>query len=544
MAMTAAAYGQYRSADVVYTYFDNVPVHGMRVGDELFVPVESASQWGWQINVKGDSADVTAEGISFIIGVRNISGQTSLPLRVAMGKLGGSASWIPNTDTLQVVADLTSVKCQAGRVKVVSPLQIKPKGFALTNPDRLVLDYVGAHLGPKTVQASDGGVRITQYKPNVVRVVIQTEGAPDLSKISSDATRNSTVELAQANTEQPQPKPINEIPVEVKATELPPVAGQGTVVTPPGATTPVVTPPTPVQPEFLPVNLVKENEKSCLISIPLAGLKSHAQFRKPDPSTLEIIIPGVSLDLPIDFKLASDAVTLCRAEKVATGTKLSLYLNRPAGAEVFTDASGVSIQLLRPNVGDGKLSGKVIVVDAGHGGTDPGAHEAGYQEKNLTLPIAKGVAALLAQEGATVILTRKTDVFIPLTTRSDIANQNHADLFISCHINDSGGPRNMAGTITFHHKGNEISRVLAECIQNEIAKVSGIPNTGVWSDGKIYNSGFSVLRNTKMTGVLIEFGFIDNPQDRKRLITSQFQDAVSKAVVQGIKVYLGDAKTN
>ena len=103
----------------------------------------------------------------------------------------------------------------------------------------------------------------------------------------------------------------------------------------------------------------------------------------------------------------------------------------------------------------------------------------------------------------------------------------------------------MAGSITFHHMGNEICRVLAECIQHEIAKVSGIPNTGVWSDGKIYpQSGFSVLRNTRMPGVLVEFAFIDNAQDRKHLATDQFQDAVSKAVVQGIKVYLGDAKAN
>jgi N-acetylmuramoyl-L-alanine amidase len=153
------------------------------------------------------------------------------------------------------------------------------------------------------------------------------------------------------------------------------------------------------------------------------------------------------------------------------------------------------------------------------------------------------VASKLAQAGATVIMTRRTDVFISLTARAEVANKSKADFFVSCHINDSGGPRNMAGTITFHHKGNQISRVLAECIQHEIAKVSGLANTGVWSDGKIYPvSGFSVLRNTKMPGVLIEFGFIDNAGDRKRMVTDQFQDAVAKAVVQGIKVYLGDAK--
>ncbi len=102
----------------------------------------------------------------------------------------------------------------------------------------------------------------------------------------------------------------------------------------------------------------------------------------------------------------------------------------------------------------------------------------------------------------------------------------------------------MSGGITFHHKGNVISKVLAECIQQQIGSVSGIPSLGAWSDGKIYSQGgFSVLRNIKMVGVLIEFGFINNEHDRKRIVSSQFQDAVTRAAVRGLKVYLGDAKT-
>lgn len=539
MAMTAVAHGQVRDANAVYTYFDKSPVLGARVGDEFYLPVDSASRLGWQVNVQSGSAQVNAEGMSFVIGVTTVRGKTSLPLKAALAKISGSAEWLPNTDTLQVVSDLSSIQCQSGRIKVSGPLQIKPKAFALTGPDRLVLDFVGARISNKTVQSTDGGVRVTQYKPNVVRIVMQTDGAPDLSKISTDPTKSTTIELATA-ADTSAPVPVSGVPISEPPAKVEEKGQQGDAVSD-GAVkvaTPVVD-----APKYLPLTLVSETPKVAQFSIAIHGLKANAQSHKTDPSTLEILIPGVSADLPPDFQLHSDAVSLCRTEQTSAGTKLTMYLNRPAGAEVYTDASGISIQLLRPNVGDGRLSGKVIVVDPGHGGNDPGAHEAGYQEKVLTLQIGKYLASFLAEEGATVILTRKTDTFIPLTTRADIANQNHADLFISCHINDSGGSHNMAGTITFHHKGNEISRILAECIEHEIGKVSGIPATGVWSDGKIYpTSGFSVLRNTKMTGVLIEFGFIDNPQDRKRLITDQFQQAAAKAVVQGIKVYLGDAK--
>jgi N-acetylmuramoyl-L-alanine amidase len=140
-------------------------------------------------------------------------------------------------------------------------------------------------------------------------------------------------------------------------------------------------------------------------------------------------------------------------------------------------------------------------------------------------------------------MTRTTDVFIPLTTRAAIANSNHADLFISCHINSTGGDGMQSGGITFHHFGKGISRVLAECIQAQIAKVNKLPNLGVWSDGKIYRTGFSVLRNTQMPSVLMELGFINNPHDVKRLTESEFQTSVASAVVKGVKDYLGDGNT-
>jgi N-acetylmuramoyl-L-alanine amidase len=84
--------------------------------------------------------------------------------------------------------------------------------------------------------------------------------------------------------------------------------------------------------------------------------------------------------------------------------------------------------------------------------------------------------------------------------------------------------------------------VLAQCIQREIAKVSGIANDGAKSDGVIYRTGFSVLRNTQMPGVLLEMGFVDSARDRRRIVTDEFRDAITSAVVKGIKEYLGDAK--
>ena len=157
---------------------------------------------------------------------------------------------------------------------------------------------------------------------------------------------------------------------------------------------------------------------------------------------------------------------------------------------------------------------------------------------------AKLIAERLMAEGATVIMTRSTDVFISLNKRAQIANSSGADFFISSHINSTGGAATQSGTITFHHKGNALGKQLATCIQNEIAKVNKLPNKGVWSDGKIYQNGFAVLRQTTMPGVLLELGFINHPKDRARMVTEEFQQSVAAAVVRGMKVFLGDAKKN
>ena len=533
--MTTVAYGQTRSADVIYTYFDDAPTHGMRVGDECFVSIDDVTKWGWKVDNRSDGAHITAEGSDITIGTRTIGGKNSVPIRAAMSKLGVSTEWIVNTDTLQVVGELKSVSVDSGHIKVSSPSLFKPKAFVLTAPSRIVLDFTGVKLGSKTTQSLEGGVRLSQYKPNVVRLVIQTQGTVDVSQISVEPTKTSEMELS-VNT--PEEKPLN---TDDKQGTPPPATGSISKVEP-GV---IDGTPAPSNVGTLPLTLDHEDDRTATMSIRFKGsTKVQAQFEKPSPNVLTITLPGIFMDLPADFKLDSQSVSAVTCEKNAKGSVVTLNLTRPEGAEVYSNGNVVSIQLFKPNVGDGKLLGKVIVVDAGHGGFDGGASSVGLHEKDFNLSLARLLSERLTEEGATVIMCRKTDVFIPLTTRADIANKSHADFFISCHINDTGGSGNMSGGITFHHKGNVISKVLAECIQQQIGSVSGIPSLGAWSDGKIYSQGgFSVLRNIKMVGVLIEFGFINNEHDRKRIVSSQFQDAVTRAVVRGLKVYLGDAKT-
>ncbi|MEQ1936523.1 MAG: N-acetylmuramoyl-L-alanine amidase, partial [Fimbriimonadaceae bacterium] len=293
-----------------------------------------------------------------------------------------------------------------------------------------------------------------------------------------------------------------------------------------------------------PIRMLSESAAAAQLSIPLTGaLPSPPRYRRVDATTFELFFPRGSYIAPPQ-PLGSPSVTAFEPEQLSEGLRLTVRLARPMGVEYSVSANAITLGLYKPKVGNGKLAGKVIVLDAGHGGHDSGARstDKATLEKDVTLKVVLQTAKELLSEGATVIMTRKTDVFIPLGERAEIANRNAADLFISVHINSNKTANSTSGSISFYHKGNKPGEVLAICMQEEMKKASQIPSIGVWSDGRIYESGFAVLRLSKMPGVLLELGFVNHEKDRNILRTTAFQSDVSKAIVKGIKVYLGDEK--
>ena len=407
-----------------------------------------------------------------------------------------------------------------GRVSIKAPLAVKASGFVLSDPNRAVIDLEGARLPEKLDLPKN--VRATQFRPNVVRIVVELPYVPVAPGMKGITDREITLDLKPADL--PTDPEEAKDPVVIK---------------------PVDPAPKPTPFGALAIRLLEDAGDRTTLQVPLAGrLKGPATFVKRDPSTLEITLPYVQGSLPPDFVSPTPAVMRFEAFRRGPATVLVLHLAHPMGGEVVSSADGVRIGLVRPTLGDGKLAGKVVVVDPGHGGQDTGARGGGEMEKTLTLKIAKLLTDELTRAGATVIMTRKTDVFIPLLVRSDIANRNHADLFISVHINSTGGSGSQSGTISFHHKDDATGRLLAECIQAQMAKVNGLPNIGTWSDGRIYASGFSVLRNTRQrAAVLLELGFINHPRDRGRMVTQDFQTRIAAAIVRGVRDFLGDPGT-
>ena len=150
-----------------------------------------------------------------------------------------------------------------------------------------------------------------------------------------------------------------------------------------------------------------------------------------------------------------------------------------------------------------------IVIDAGHGGSDPGAVYEGRREKDDNLSLAIAVGELLSRQGVSVIYTRTTDVYQTPFEKAQMANQADADFFISFHRNSSEEPNQYTGVETLVYDNSGIKQTMAENINGALSEL-GFRNLGVKA-----RPGLVVLRRTKMPALLIETGFLNSDEDNK-----------------------------
>jgi N-acetylmuramoyl-L-alanine amidase len=224
---------------------------------------------------------------------------------------------------------------------------------------------------------------------------------------------------------------------------------------------------------------------------------------------------------------------------------------------------------------------RTIIIDAGHGGKDPGAHGVYSKEKNVALAIAKKLRTALTEQmpSLNIVMTRTTDSFIELHRRDDIASENKGNLFISIHCNATdtrvGDERGVLLLVYGYHRAGEQLEALREnssifiekdykkkysgygensaintivlsafqqkfrkqCIQfadlvnHEFKKVDGRHSLGVKEQGVL------VLQQSAMPAVLVETGFINNPKDEDYLNSAEGQSEIVQSIIRAIKKY-------
>jgi len=170
-----------------------------------------------------------------------------------------------------------------------------------------------------------------------------------------------------------------------------------------------------------------------------------------------------------------------------------------------------------------------IVIDPGHGGTDPGAVSNGLKEKDLTLDISLKLNEYLKKySNIETILTRTEDRDVTLAQRANIANAANADFFVSIHINAGGG----TGFESFRHiNASDKTASIQTIIHKEVADF--FKNKG-FVDRGIKTANYAVLRETKMPAILLEFLFIDNAKDAAFLKQETNRQLIAQTVCTGI----------
>ncbi len=220
------------------------------------------------------------------------------------------------------------------------------------------------------------------------------------------------------------------------------------------------------------------------------------------------------------------------------------------GSSHFFKDNGKWVQELPKGFEKGHYS-KTIFLDPGHGGRDSGAYYYGIAEKDLNLQVSRKLRKRLEELGYTVLTSRDSDVDVDFVTeRSRMVNKTNADFFISIHFNATGNDTTLnLGIQTYSYKEeagypskinqywhnnpdrmSESNRLAADLHSSLLAE------TGA-RDAGLLQATFAVLRETAKPAVLLELGYMDNPEENQRIRSEQYQDKLVEGIIKGIQKY-------
>jgi N-acetylmuramoyl-L-alanine amidase len=307
-----------------------------------------------------------------------------------------------------------------------------------------------------------------------------------------------------------------------------------------------------------------------------------------DGATLRVRIPGLSARTRSE-DVADGFVDTVKLGRIGNDGVLIVGFTGAPGelkASTLSDPPRLVLDFMKPSAKEPRATAqtagplRTIVLDAGHGGHDPGATgPGGLMEKDLVLDVTRRVAKLVTDRlDIKVLLSRDGDHFVPLKDRTSFANRERADLFVSIHANahplaahegvetyflsseatdiaarrtaalensvvqlekpavarGGNGPQDLLRAVLWDLAQSDFlveSSHLAEVVQDSMTRALRIPNRGV------KQAGFYVLGGAAMPAILIEIGFVTNPKEERRLRDGKYRDEIARAILAGIAEY-------
>ncbi|MFD2612093.1 N-acetylmuramoyl-L-alanine amidase [Paenibacillus gansuensis] len=423
-----------------------------------------------------------------------VNGTVLVPIKVIAEQLGSDVTWDKPTQEVTVLNEGLEIILHIGSKDAEvngQPYKLSASPLIVQNRTMLPLRFIGENMGLKVLW---------------------------------DA-KNHAVLLQRSEPVQPEPPVTEPAPPEEPGTELP---------SDPGA----------VLAQIQDIYLQGDS-----VIVQTDGAVAPSSFKLDNPDRIVVDLPATdflpdflqyngsgSLVAPYSGEMAVD-------HPIISKLRFSLYseeeniirivvdLKSKSNHQVTYDSSLQQVIIsLTAAVTPPSSSRYKVVIDPGHGGTDPGASGiTGYREKAFTLAVGLKVNKLLEQEPRLqVIMTRTGDTYPTLSDRSALANNAKADLFISIHGNSLVGSK-ATGIESYYLHQN--SGAFAKIIHKNLLAATNM------SDRKVRVENFHVVRETKMPAVLLELGFLSNASDEAKMKSESYQQKCAEAIVQSIKEY-------
>lgn len=371
-------------------------------------------------------------------------------------------------------------------------------------------------------------------------VTVSCDGEDIVMKIDSRSVYkgNKVLEISQSD---PPPKIINNktmIPVRFVAEEL------GFSVSWENETRTVnISSPNKGSVTLKGIELLNENGKDVIFAR-VSDFVNPNVFKMQSPDRIVIDIYGVKSAIK-DGSVNKSGISVEDVRYSAHDDRFRIVADMSAGADFAVEKreNGIAVILTptgepsteKPSENNSDVSGRTVVIDAGHGGSDPGAifpHNSlkpNIREKDVALAVALKVRDALEAAGVNVVMTRDSDTFPSLKERVEIANASGADLFVSIHCNSMETRFDVDGAQVYYHTSSEFGKKFATIVYDKIIDYTGMTKRNIQDGSTLY-----VIRHTSMPAILTEGGFVSNEKDRRYLLSEEGRQALANAIADGV----------
>lgn len=283
----------------------------------------------------------------------------------------------------------------------------------------------------------------------------------------------------------------------------------------------------------------KETSATSKLELPLAQGTVVEKALDDQSRIMTVKIPKSALTLGSVNRNYKDNILDYLDVNVNDPTSYLITMKLAEGTVAYDNSSDgkFSMNFINESIRNSSNGKKLIVLDAGHGGSDPGTigKFTGVKEKDLALKAVFALQNELEKNGYDVVLTRTTDTRVELYQRTDLANEVNADLFISIHYNAADSLTAKGIEVLYYPDAAGVKYEFAKTIYERI-----IADTGATQRGIIKRPLLVVTRETKMPSALVEMGFVSNADEEKLVQQDAYLEAQIKAIAEAVQIYLSN----